>query len=381
MDEKKPILYLNQNSTYIKPIDIDHYMDGNELEFIDNHNKFKFNISDIYYKEVAKVRDDVKNIEQYIRSYFNCDENYTIIFNSGSSESISNVMFWIHHYYPGGIVIGSELDHPTVEAAANNYDLMYEQFNLSENLLDMQHKNIGAIFVTHVSAQTGEIYDLNKLKLFQDKVKINNMNDMDDFNRFTLLFRPLYILDASQSITKLPIDLSKYYFDAVFFSLHKIGGDPYSGILIIKNDLYKENLSFKPLIAGTQNHGLRGGTMNVNNILTVPNLLHQNVINIDKMKKVWDEFTSILDEYNITYYKPKFKHLHSTILVENMNNNMIKILYKYGYAVGAYTACVLETSDINDNALNYIRISWNDETNIKKDDMINISKIILENKK
>jgi cysteine desulfurase len=146
-------------------------------------------------------------------------------------------------------------------------------------------------------------------------------------------------LDAAQSFLKLPIDMSKWHIDAVFFSLHKIGGSQGLGILII--DTRKK---FKPLIAGFQQNNLRGGTLDILSLIEFPELLSTRD-NIESRKDRWIKIKQELDQAGLEVYNPSHKHLFNTFLISTKGRcplNLINILASQRIYVGNISACANE---------------------------------------
>jgi len=69
-----------------------------------------------------------------------------------------------------------------------------------------------------------------------------------------------YLCDTVQTFGKYPPAIT--HIDAICVSFHKFGGPPGSGALIIKQQ-FLEGYKLMPMIFGTQNEGLRGGTENL----------------------------------------------------------------------------------------------------------------------
>lgn len=373
-------IYLNCNSTSIDRFSMNEVYDdrpsGSYSGSYSGGGTFPpqcpFNPSDIYYDSVKRFRNEMELIKGHILKYFGCSPTeYEVIFNSGASESINNVMFWCSKYLPGGAVFGSIKDHPNVEAAADNYDLTYT----TENPLTSEHAP-GMLFVTHVFPMTGEVYDLEQFRQLKESFTIGKLNDNDKWERTSLAYKPLYVLDACQSVTKIPINNKKYGFDAIFFSSHKIRGCPNNGVLIVRTSLIdgRESSRFRPLIAGKQNNMLRGGTLNADEIVKYPYLLTTRLPNIDKLKRTWKQFTTLLANRGIKFYNPSLPHLYTTILIEVPDvKEAIETLCDNDILVGSYTACSLEMNDKNNK---YIRLSWDDSTPIDEKVMARVVDIL-----
>lgn len=328
--------YLNVNSTYYPY----HY---------------KLNPSDIAYVQNEELLSKESYIKDYIKHVVGADDNDIVIFNSGASESIANMMLWAKSLNKYSTVLGSVLDHPSVKTNAENYDLEYEEMSYDDlNGTKDIPDNVSMVFITLLSSKTGEIHPL-KFKSYQYK---NNFNDIDDdygniTNQSIKYFKPLKVCDATQAIGKCPINMKKNGFDAVFFSLHKLGGEYNTGVLVVSQDNYK----FKPLIAGSQQQHLRGGTYNSYSYADLDKLYskYHNKFNSDKCKKTWNKITRMFDENEIKYVHPKLKHMYNTILIpfKSCTAELVNKLSELGIFVGSQTAC----DQIKDN---HIRLSWID---------------------
>ena len=333
--------YLNYNSTYLK---------GG-----------KFNPSDVAYAESLDLKLKENQIKAYISQYVNAPENAKIIFNSGATESIANLIFWAKEYNRYGKIQGSILDHPSVKENAKNYGVGYTQYSYNDLNKDQIEIDDGTsmLFISGVGPSTGEIYPMNKFKKY---VYMSQYED-DEPNQNMRQYPFIKVLDASQMIGKIPIDMVNNELNAVFFSLHKIGGEFNTGILIIDDsNIYTK---FKPIIAGTQQNHLRGGTYNTYAYLDLPNLLqkYESKYNPEKCKKQFNKIIKELKKHNINYHKPQLPTLNNTVLIHlnECNAGIINNLSEYGIYLGSSTAC--ETNNINTD----LRISYltGDELNDK----------------
>ena len=326
--------YLNHNSTYI------------------GDKKLKFNPSDIYYSDNVSLKTQEMMVKNFIKEYLNASDNAKVIFNSGASESIANCMVWAKSISKFGTILGSVLDHPSVKENAENMELNYKSLSYE----DLEKKeieipdNVIMTFITGVCPKTGEIYPLNKLK------KYNYLSEGGDlkYSKNARQIRDLRVLDASQMIGKIKIDMIENNLNAVFFSCHKIGGEFNTGVLVIneQSNYYK----FKPLISGTQQDHLRGGTYNTYAYMILPNLLksYSEEFNEKECKTIYNKFTKTLDAKQINYYKPVLPHLYNTILIHlnGCNAETIHTLSEYGIYTGSSTACQ------SDNVSKELRISY-----------------------
>ena len=320
------IIYLNVNSTKA------------------NKNGM-MNPSDLGYPDVLDDRIQLMSIEGRIKEIVGADEKARIIINSGSTESIANMMFWISRINKYGVVVGSNYDHGSVKDNAELYGLKYTTSDGGDD-------NVSAIFMTHVSGSTGEIMDIaERVKQLPEE-------------------KPLLILDAAQSICKVPIKMKAWGIDALFFSLHKIGGPEGLGILIIG-----DRDDYVPLIAGKQQHKLRGGTLPIHEICLYSEIFFDED-DSSKRIKIWNHAYDRFSKAGLKVYKPVGKHLYNTLLikVDDCPLELISRLADEGIFVGNVSSClneeIIDGRKPSNDDFKAIRISFDNETVIT-DDAIN----------
>ena len=77
-------------------------------------------------------------------------------------------------------------------------------------------------------------------------------------------------VDGVQSVGKIPIDVEELGIDMLSASAHKVNGLKGTGILYIN-----KRATISPLVYGTQNNGMRGGTENVAGIVAMATALKE----------------------------------------------------------------------------------------------------------
>ncbi|MCI8605174.1 MAG: cysteine desulfurase [Ruminiclostridium sp.] len=107
----------------------------------------------------------------------------------------------------------------------------------------------------------------NWLKVLQDTAfvvieyansEIGTIQNVTDIVKLVHKYNGVIFVDCTGSVSTIPIDVKKSDIDILSFSAHKIGGLKGCGVLYKKS-----NISLSPLIYGTQENGLFGGTENV----------------------------------------------------------------------------------------------------------------------
>ncbi len=88
--------------------------------------------------------------------------------------------------------------------------------------------------------------------------EIGTIQDIEQIIKITHLHNGIVYLDCTGSIPTIPIDVKKLDVDMLGFSGHKLGGLKGCGVLYKKKDIILE-----PLVYGSQEKGIFGGTENV----------------------------------------------------------------------------------------------------------------------
>lgn len=331
-----------------KSTDKNYKMKGAYLNYASTNAKKNgnFNYSDRVYPQVMEQREAISDLEVDIRKLVNAPANAKVIFNSGATESIATCVHWTKTYNQYSSMLGSPFDHSAVKDNCDLFELKYDQ-SLQKGIND----KTGGIMLTHVNSKTGEI--INVKNFITNMFSIYTFSyEQPTISENVMQYRPLLFLDATQSITKVPVDMERWGLDAVFFSLHKIGGPQGLGVLVVDD----KSKSFKPLIAGKQQKSLRGGTLPLSQLVYNSDIF-ENKDDYNKRIDTWKHAVSRMEESGLKVYKPKGAHLYNTILIDIGHCPMpiINHLASKQIYVGNVSACQNEVEDTNDP----------DETNVK----------------
>lgn len=246
---------------------LQHYFDANATTFMPEiviktmvkwFNKGNASAS---YESAQECRDLMKIFRQSILDHYDLN-NHTIIFTSGASESnchiiTSSVRAFMNKTGKMPHIIISAVEHKSIMACCEGLkddglcqytklDIITEdgpQYGtIDPTALESAIKpNTCLISIMTVNNETGIINDIPALAAIAHKHKV-----------------PFHS-DCVQSFGKYGLYNGV---DACSVSFHKLCGPPGLGLLIIRNT-FVNGYGLKPLIAGSQNGGLRGGTENI----------------------------------------------------------------------------------------------------------------------
>lgn len=314
------IVYLDNNATTIMPNNV-----------IAEINKWfnKGNPSSSYRS--AKLSQElIETTKQYILTCANVsDDEYEVILTSGCSESNAFILksavdgFFIKTKTRPHIVCSS-IEHKSILKTLE--DLVYLKkctvdyvkpnsngFILAEDVEAAIKVNTCLVCVMGANNETGVINDIQKISIV-----VHNQN-IPFFSDYTQLFG------------KIPKNAK--YTDAFCTSFHKLYGPPGIGFIAIKKILIT-NYNLKPLIAGEQNNGLRGGTENTPYIAGVLECLKYNFADREIKNKRMNDLKSYfikimnvsglpcksLQEYNDAKTNQQQYQMEIVFISSNSNN-------------------------------------------------------------
>lgn len=338
-----PYTYLNTNSTY-----------ATRTGF--------YNASDLGYPDMRILRTEKEKTFEKIKKLVNAPPDSIVVLNSGATESIATCVNWAKKYNKYGIIYGTDFDHSSVEKNVINQDMEYKH-------IDDGIENAAGIFLTHVNSKTGEILEDKYLHIADTLLSLQDATSDFEADIATVPYEPLIFVDATQSIMKTDIDMARMKANALFFSLHKIGGPMNMGVIVVHAP---ERKPFIPLIAGEQNHSMRGGTMNDTVFVQNRDIFEHIHLPEERIKK-WNEVADVLRRNNIKVVEPKSKHIYNTFLIDTESENcplsIVDKLTDSNIYVGTISACSNESiyeGKMKGGADNkYIRISFNDPEDVK----------------
>ena len=204
----------------------------------------------------SNIKSEINEARQVIANYINANED-EIYFTSGGSESNCWAIQGFVNYWKKKCmcpaIITTSIEHKSIiECLSNNFTINHHYLSVNE-----------CGFVDEKEL----IQWLEHYKKYECKVLVsiqmanNEIGTIQTIRRLaniTHSYGAVFHTDAVQSFGKIKIDVNNYGIDLMSVSGHKFGCPKGIGFLYIRNDIQIE-----PLIYGTQERGMRGGTENV----------------------------------------------------------------------------------------------------------------------
>ncbi|MCD4756575.1 cysteine desulfurase [bacterium] len=227
----KQIVYLDSSATTQKPQCVIDCLS-------EYYTKYNSNIH--RGSHVLALRATEKWIEAHkiVAEFLNATSYEEIIFTRNCTEGINLFVntYAKHNLEKGDIVVLSEMEHHSnivpwlmlqkeigfnIEyiPVADNYELDLEWF---KSLINKKKGRIKIVSILHVSNVLGTI------------------NDVKEITKLAHKSNAVVLIDAAQSIARLPMDVKDLGCDALVFSGHKTYGPTGSGCIYIKKEILEK---------------------------------------------------------------------------------------------------------------------------------------------
>ena len=266
----------------------------------------------------------IQNTKEIIAKEINCSPDEIILTGSGSESNTLAIDGFLkangeRKFICSTIEHSSILDNPKAKHVIFCDNQGFYKMNWIKEIKD------SLVSLQMANSEIGTIQDIKEV------VKILHKNNC------------IVHIDAVASFGKIPIDVKDLDIDMLTATGQKIGSVCGAAFLYVKNGIH-----LSPIIYGTQNDGLRGGTYNTAAVAGLGKAIQ--LINFNKEKEVKDKRDYLLNKLlsldGITLNGPKdMKHrlpnninicIHDT---ELNSQQLISMLDMFGYCCSAGSAC------------------------------------------
>ena len=255
----------------------------------------------------------ITEVNKLIRSYLHCndkniEQDYDITFTSGSSESIATVFNMFAQSYsvesPCKVLTFAGEHHTTIQCCESwvkkkllKVDYVSSGTSLPPKLEEIEEflkvGNYALLSVCHINNELGTVIDIEKLASICHK------------------YGTLIHVDATQSFSKYKMpDVPCVDFFSV--SGHKFGTPVGIGLLIVNKKVLKK-MKYVPLIFGTQNNGMRGGTQSG---FLIASMFYELFNNIPRI----DTYFRIITKFRYIFFKRMFEIFPNAISFYDSKN-------------------------------------------------------------
>lgn len=274
---------------------LDNYQNPSSLYQSGSHSK----------QIITKARVNVAN-------FINANPG-NIIFTSGGSAS-NTLMIKGYVQKNDCMVFYSPIAHKSVLKCVESVEYKtplkvdrrgYINIEVLEHLLKQTFMK-KLVVIDYANSEIGTIQDVQKI------IEVCHNNEA------------MVYLDCTGSIGQIPVDVKELNVDAIGFSAHKLGALKGTGVLYKKS-----NIELEPLIYGSQEQGLFGGTENIIGIAALGKAVENydySSINSNARDRVLDYILrNILDSYLIGDISNRLPH-NLYVCFKNVQGESLMIL-------------------------------------------------------
>ena len=347
--QNRKIAYLDSGATTQKPVQVIDAID----KFYENNNA---NPHRGAYSLSIEATEQYENTRTKIANFINAKHREEIIFSKNATESLNLIAYsyGLDNLKKDDEIVLSIMEHHSnlvpwqkvskTTGAKLNYMYMNDQFELSDEEIESKITDKTKIVgITHVSNVLGTINNVEKIIKYAHKKGA------------------IVIVDASQSIPHMEIDVQKLNADFLVFSGHKMLAPLGIGVLYGKKELlnkmnpflmggdmieyvYEQDTTFAPLP-----NKFEAGTQNVEGVVGLGAAIdYINKIGYDKIAEIEKEVVEYAREKLssldfITLYMTPNKENHQAVISFNINgvhpHDVASILDNYGVCVRSGNHC------------------------------------------
>ena len=296
-------MYLDNASTTPLLPEVKDYI----IEILDNYQ----NPSSLY-QSGSHSKQILTKARVNVAKFINANPG-DIIFTSGGSAS-NTLMIKGYAQKNDCMVLYSPIAHKSILKCVESLEYKtslkvdrrgYINIEVLEHLLK-QTTMKKLVVIDYANSEIGTIQDVQKI------IEVCHNNEA------------MVYLDCTGSIGQIPVDVKELNVDAIGFSAHKLNALKGSGVLYKKS-----NIELEPLVYGSQEHGLFGGTENIIGIAALGKAVENydySSINSNARDRVLDYILrNILGSYLIGDISNRLPH-NLYICFKNVQGESLMIL-------------------------------------------------------
>lgn len=363
---KENIIYFDNGATTLKPKVLSEAIS-------DYYNHYSCNAHRGDYDLSLKVDKMYENTRMLVKEFINAKEKEEIAFTSGATDSLNKIIFGYFKYNLNSDdeVLITKSEHASLVLPwfelAEEKNLNIKYIPLDENLkvtLDNIKKTVTektrVICLSHITNVVGDIRPIKEITEFAHK---NNI---------------LVLVDGSQSVPHMKVDVQDLDIDFLAFSAHKMYGPTGVGVLYGKRELLN---NIHPIIfGGGMNSSYNSDMSRIYDL--VPSLLEAGTPNIAGVIGFGSviEYLNKIDFEKATKYELEIKKYaleklkeNSNILIYNEKSEGSIIAINYNDIFAQDLAIYLNKYNICVRAGNHCSKILKDELNIKNTVRISFS--------
>lgn len=349
----KDIIYLDNAATTLKPKVLSDTIS-------DYYNNYSSNVHRGDYDISIKADTAYLNSRELIRRFINANSLEQIVFTNNATDSLNKIVFgyFKDHLKSNDKVLLTKAEHasnvlPWFELKKEkNIDIDYIPLNNDltitiDSVKEAIDSNVKVISIAHITNVIGDIRPIKEIIEYAHSKGIK------------------VLVDATQSVGHMKLDVSNIDPDFLVFSAHKMYGPTGIGVIYIKESLVND---IKPIITGggmnssfsydgeyeysDMPYKLEAGTPNIAGVIGLSSVINYlNMIGMDRINNYEKELKNyalnrLKTVPNIIIYNENSKSSIITFNIKDIFAQDVAIyLNKYNICVRAGTHCAKMLKD------------------------------------
>lgn len=212
------------------------------------------------YQDGVNTKQIIEQSRKTVANFINAKSENVFFTCSGSSANTLGIKGYVQKH--DCCILYSPIAHKSILKCV-------ESCNTSKYPLKVDGK--GFININYLEELLDGIYYKPFVIVDYANSEIGTIQDVQKIIKITHKFGGLVMLDCTGSISTIPLDIKELDVDIVTFSGHKLNALKGCGVLYKKS-----NIELEPLIYGSQEQGLFGGTENVLAIASLGKAIEQH---------------------------------------------------------------------------------------------------------
>lgn len=221
----KPLVYLDNAATTHRPQAV--------IDAVSSfYSSYNANVHRALYQHAAEATEVYETTRDKIASLINSKDRRSVVFTSGTTESINLVAFaWgRHNLGPGDEILVTEMEHHS--------NLIPWQLTARDTGATLRYIPITADGRLDLSESEKYFTSRTKLVAFTHQSNVfGTINPARDIIKMAHNVGAITVVDAAQSVPHLPVDVTDLDCDFLAFSGHKMLGPTGIGVLYGKPEL------------------------------------------------------------------------------------------------------------------------------------------------
>jgi len=225
---KQDIVYFDNGATTLKPQCVIDKM-------VDYYSNYTSNIHRGEYEAAIRTNKEYDGVREIVRDFIGASKENEIVFTKGSTEALNMIVFG---YFKGVLHEGDEVLIDKAEHASNvlPWLILKEQLKIEVNCVELDSN-----YELTVSNIEKAITDKTKvIAISYVSNVVGDIRDVDLIGKICKNRNIYFVVDASQAVSHIPINVVASNIDFMAFSGHKMMGPTGVGVLYGKYDLLLE---------------------------------------------------------------------------------------------------------------------------------------------